>query len=44
MHISRNTIRRVEVVHGFLAIPVGHFVSLQRDGVHLQPICAKTNY
>ena len=33
-----------KVVHGLVAIPVGHFISLQRDGVHLHPIYAKTNY
>jgi hypothetical protein len=30
--------------HGLVAIQVGHFISLQRDGVHLQPIYAKTHY
>ena len=33
-----------KIVHGLVAIPVGHFIRLQRDGVHLQPIYAKTNY
>ena len=33
-----------KIVHGLVAIPVGHFINVQRDGVHLQPIYARTNY
>ena len=33
-----------KVVHGLVAIPVGHFIKVQRDGVHLQQIYAKQNY
>ena len=33
-----------KIVHGLVAIPIGHFIKIQRDGVHLQPIYAKPNY
>ena len=31
-------------VHGLVAIPIGQFIKVQRDGVHLQTIYAKPNY
>ena len=33
-----------KVVHGLVAIPAGHFIKVQREGVHLQQIYAKQNY
>ena len=33
-----------KIVHGLVAIPVGQFIKVQRDGVHLQTIYAKPNY
>ena len=33
-----------KIVHGLVAIPIGQFIKVQRDGVHLQTIYAKPNY
>lgn len=33
-----------KIVHGLVAIPIGHYLKILRDGVYLQPIYAKTNY
>ena len=33
-----------KIVHGFVAIPIGQFIKVQRDGVHLQTIYVKPNY
>ena len=33
-----------KIVHGLVAIPIGQFIKVQRDSVHLQTIYAKPNY
>ena len=33
-----------KIVHGLVAIPIEHYLKVQRDGIHFQPIYAKTNY
>ena len=33
-----------KIRHGLVNIPFDHFLSLQRDGIHLQPILARTQY
>ena len=30
-------------MHGLVAVPIGQFIKVQRDGVHLQTIYAKPN-
>ena len=33
-----------KIKHGLVNIPFGHFVTLQRDGIDIQPIFARTQY
>ena len=33
-----------KITRGLVDIPIGNYISLQRDGVHIQPILARTNY
>ena len=33
-----------KIVHNFVDIPFGHFLTFNRNGVHIQPILARTQY
>ena len=33
-----------KIVNGLVAIPIGQYIKLQRNGVHLQNIAAKPKY
>ena len=33
-----------KIVHGLVAIPSGHYIKLQRNGVHLQVISVNPHY
>jgi hypothetical protein len=33
-----------KITRGLVDIPIGHYIRLQRNGIHIQPIIARTNY
>jgi hypothetical protein len=42
--VDSRLVMMYKIRHGLVNIPLGNFLTLQRDGIHIQQILARTQY